>query len=159
MFTLDLPPWEFAVRAIVVYGVLLVMIRLSGKRTIGQFTPFDLLVVLLLSEAVGSSMVGEDRSLTGGLIVAGVLVALNFGVAWISARNRRVDEALEGAPILLARGGRIFDSVLRRQRVSEADIEKALRCADCRLEELDCAFLEVDGGISIQKRRDGGPHA
>lgn len=159
MFKLDLPVWEFAARAVVVYGVLLLMIRLSGKRTIGQFTPFDLLVVLLLSEAVGTSMVGHDRSLIGGLIVAGVLVVLNYGVAWISARSRRVDEAMEGVPILLAREGRIFDGVLRRQHVSEADMEKALRCADCTLDELDCAFLEVDGGISVQKRRAGSPRA
>lgn len=67
MFSLDVPLLDLVVRASVVYGVLLVLMRISGKRTVGQFTPFDLLVVMLVSEAAGPSMTGEDQSLWGGL--------------------------------------------------------------------------------------------
>ncbi len=79
MFDMALPWWEFVVRGTVVYLVLLLMVRISGRRTVGQFTPFDLLVVMLLSEAVSNSLVGGDESLIGGLIIAAVLMGLKIG--------------------------------------------------------------------------------
>ena len=152
MFDMDLAWWEFVVRGAVVYLGLLVMVRLSGRRTVGQFTPFDLIVMLLLSEAVSNGLSGGDDSVAGGLMVAATLIALNWGLAWLTSHNRRAEQVLEGREVLLGRNGEIYDEVLRRERVSPNDVEKVLRENDCLLKEMRCAFLEADGSISIIKR-------
>jgi uncharacterized membrane protein YcaP (DUF421 family) len=153
MFDLAMPWWEFIARAVIVYVALMLMVRLSGKRTVGQFTPFDLLVVMLLSEGVSNSLSGEDNSVVGGLIVAGTLVLLNVIVAVASARSKKVEAVVEGTPILVARDGRIFHDVLKREHVGVGDMDKALREADCDLDNVKCAFLETDGSISVLKRQ------
>jgi uncharacterized membrane protein YcaP (DUF421 family) len=152
MFDMDLAWWEFIVRGAVVYLALLLMVRLSGRRTVGQFTPFDLLVVMLLSEAVSNSLSGGDDSLAGGLIIAGTLIALNMFVALLSSRSRRMAAVLDGTPVLLGRDGRFFDNVVKDCRITAADLEQALRTADCPLHKMQCAFLEADGDITIQKK-------
>jgi uncharacterized membrane protein YcaP (DUF421 family) len=151
MLDMDLPWWEFVVRALAVYAILLLMVRVSGRRTIGQFTPFDLLVVLLLSEAVSNSLTGGDDSLVGGLVCALTLIALNMLVALLSSRSRKLSAILDGTPVLLGRDGQFFDNVVKRCRITESDLEQALREADCPRHEMRCAFLEADGAITIQK--------
>lgn len=153
MFDMDLPWWEFVARGAIVYGVLLVMVRVAGKRTIGQFTPFDLLVVMLLSESVSNALSGGDESLPGGLLVAATLVALNVAIAFATSRSRKIAELLDGSPVLLGRDGKIFNDVVKRCRVAEGDVEQALREQDCELEEMQCAFLEADGKITILKKK------
>lgn len=152
MTDLSLPWWEFAVRAAIVYLFLLVMVRVSGKRTVGQFTPFDLLVVMLLSEGVSNSLSGGDDSLIGGLIVAATLIMLNLMVAFATARNRTIQGMVEGRPILIGRDGAIFRDRLQAQHVSISEFEQALREADCELADMRCAFLEVDGSITILQK-------
>ncbi len=87
MLDISLPWWEFILRGVVVFCMLLLMVRLSGRRTVGQFTPFDLLIVMLLSEAVSGSLTGGDESLVGGLVIAATLVALNVGAEESAASN------------------------------------------------------------------------
>jgi uncharacterized membrane protein YcaP (DUF421 family) len=152
MLDMSLPWWEFSVRATVVYLLLLVMVRLSGKRTVGQFTPFDLVVVLLLSESVSGSLSGQDESLAGGLIAATTLLVLDVAIATLSARSRKIDALMEGTPVLIGRDGEIYRNVLKRERVPIADVEKALRGADCDLENMRMAILEADGNINIMKK-------
>ena len=154
MFNLDLPAAELVLRAAMVYGLLLALMRFSGKRTVGQFTPFDLLVVMLVSEAAGPSMTGKDQSLWGGLIVCLVLIGLNILVGVLTARCRMAEKLLEGEAILLGRNGHVFDTVRKRHRVSENDVERALREADCEKEEMRYLFLEADGSLSVQKHRE-----
>ena len=149
MFDLDLPWWELIVRGAIVYCALLLMMRLSGRRTVGQFTPFDLLVVMLLSESVSNSLTGGEESVFGGLIVAGTLLGLTVLIAFLSSRFNRFERAIEGSPILLGRDGVFFEKVMKRCRLSESDVEEALRKADCPRIEMKCAFLEADGVISI----------
>jgi len=149
MFDLELPWWEYVVRGIAIYGALLVMMRLSGKRTIGQFTPFDLLVVMLLSESVSPGLTGGDDSVAGGLIVVVTLVALNVAIAFIIARSRKAADLVEGTAVLLGRDGKIFKEALRRNHVAESDLEQSLREADCPREKMKYAFLEADGKITI----------
>lgn len=153
MFDLSLEPGELLIRAAAVYGILLLMMRLSGKRTVGQFTPFDLLVVMLVSEAAGPSMTGSDQSLWGGLLVCMTLIAINTIVGIVTARSRKAEKLLEGEAVLLGRDGEIFESVRKRQRVSQNDIEKALREAGCGRDEIQFMFLEADGSISVQHSR------
>jgi uncharacterized membrane protein YcaP (DUF421 family) len=152
MFDMDLPWWEFVVRAAAVYLMLLVFVRLSGKRTIGQFTPFDLLVMLLLSESVSNALSGGDESVPGGLLSAATLVVLNFSVAWLTSHSQQADQLIEGRPVLLGRDGQVFKDVLKRQRVGQNDFAKALRESDCEIGEMRCAFLEADGSISVLKK-------
>lgn len=152
MLDMDLPWWEFIVRGAVVYLALLVMVRLSGRRTVGQFTPFDLLVVMLLSEAVSNSLSGGDDSVPGGLIIAATLITLNLIVGELSARSQRMSAILDGTAVLIGRDGKFFDKVMLRCRVAEADVEQALREADCPRHAMQCAFLEPDGTITIQKK-------
>lgn len=153
MFDMDLAWWEFVVRGAVVYLALLLMVRLSGRRTVGQFTPFDLLVVMLLSEAVSNSLSGGDDSLGGGLIIAATLIALNTVVALLSTYSKRMSVMLDGTAVLIGRDGEFFDKVVKRCRITESDLEQALRAADCSRPEMACAFLEADGDITVQKKR------
>ena len=152
MFDMDLPWWEFIVRGAIVYIALLVMVRLSGRRTIGQFTPFDLLVVMLLSESVSNGLSGGDDSVSGGLIIAATLIVLNGSIGLLSARSRKVEAFVEGDVLLIGRDGVFFDKVMHRNRIGEIDIEQALREAGCARHEMQCAFLEADGSITITKR-------
>ena len=153
MLDLAHPWWEFVVRGVAVYLVLLVLVRLSGKRTVGQFTPFDLLVVMLMSEAVGNSLSGGDESLVGGLVVALVLVLLNLLMGFITTRTRRAEDLIEGSPVLIARDGELFADVLRRHRLDQGEWEQSLREADAEMHEVRRAFLESDGTISILKTK------
>lgn len=156
MFQLSVPWWELCLRVSVVYAVLLLLVRLSGKRTLGQFTPFDLLVVLLLSEVVSAGMVGADKSVAGAVIGACTLVALNWLVAMATARSNRMQALLEGTPVLIGRDGQLYPAAMKRNHVPRTDVERALREADCDLKDVKFAFLETDGGISILKEAAGG---
>lgn len=153
MVNLSLPWWEFILRGVIVFCVLLVMVRVSGRRTVGQFTPFDLLVVMLLSESVSNSLTGGDDSVAGGLIVAATLVALNMTAAYLSSHSKYMADLLDGSPVLLGRDGKMFDKVLKKCRLSDTEVQEALHEADCKIEEMAYAFLEADGNITIQKKR------
>ncbi len=151
MFDLDLDWWELVARGAIVYLALLAMMRLSGRRTVGQFTPFDLLVVMLLSEAVSNSMTGGDESLFGGLIIAATLLSLTMLLAFLTSRSKKLEQIIEGSPVLIGRDGVFFDKVLKNCRLSQSDVEEALREADCPRPHMKCAFLEADGRISIMR--------
>lgn len=151
------PWWEIVLRAAGVYLFLLFLIRLSGRRTIGQFTSFDLLVVMLLSEAVSNALTGGDESITAGLIAAFTLISMNAVIARLTASFTRLQIMMEGEPVLVGKDGRILHKVLLQQHVPPADVEQALREADCELKDMRCAFLEADGSISIlRKDPEGG---
>lgn len=155
MFDLSVPWWELPLRVALIYAALLVLVRVSGKRTVGQFTPFDLLVVLLLSEAVSAGLAGGDTSVTGALLAAVTLIALHLVVAVLTARSTWLQTLVEGDPVLVGRDGRFFADTLKKNHVPLMDVERALREADCDLKDMKCAFLEADGGISILKDASG----
>jgi uncharacterized membrane protein YcaP (DUF421 family) len=153
MFDLSLPLWEFIVRGAIVYCALLVLVRVSGKRTVGQFTPFDLLVVMLLSEAVSNSLSGGDESVTGGLVIAITLVVLNIAFAALTAHSPKMAKLIDGECILLGRDGKVFQQVAKKNRIADSDIKQALHEADVELQEAQCIFLEVDGSITVLKKK------
>ena len=113
LFDLAMPWWEFVLRALAVYVALLVMVRLSGKRSVGQFTPFDMILLILLGTAVQNSLIGEDVSLVGGLLLAATLIALNHAVGWVTARSRRIHGQLEGRAVNLIEDGELDKERLR----------------------------------------------
>jgi uncharacterized membrane protein YcaP (DUF421 family) len=126
------------------------MLRLAGKRELGQMTPFDLVVILLIANAVQNAMVGPDTSLTGGLIAAAILVAGNYGLAAVRERLPWLRRALEGTPTLLVNDGSFVREHLRREGLGEEEVMMALRehgIADVK--EVQTAVLETDGSISI----------
>lgn len=153
MFDLSLPWWEFILRGVIVYCVLLLLVRVSGKRTVGQFTPFDLLVVMLLSEAVSNSLSGGDDSVAGGLLIACTLIALNMTLAWLSSHSRKLAKIIDGESVLLGRDGRIYYDMLKKCRVAESDVQQALREADVELPDARCIFLEADGKITVLENK------
>ncbi|WP_423600171.1 DUF421 domain-containing protein [Roseateles sp. MS654] len=153
MFDMTVSPWELLARAVLIYLALLLMVRLSGKRTVGQFTPFDLLVVMLLSEGVSNGLSGGDESVTGAWLVAAVLIAMNGLIGFLGSRSKRVERILEGSPVLIGRDGQWFHDVIRRHRLSDLDVEKSLRESDCSLSDVKIAILESDGTISIVKKK------
>jgi uncharacterized membrane protein YcaP (DUF421 family) len=154
LFALAMPWWEFILRAIVVYVLVLAMVRMAGKRTMGQFTPFDMLLIVLLGNAVQNALLGKDTSLGGGLLLAATLIALNYAVGWLSARSPRAERVIEGEPVVLARHGQLLRDVLRRELVSKADFAQAMREAGCaELEDVEVALLETNGHIAIIQRQ------
>jgi len=150
MFSLDVSGWSIVLRTVIVYVALLLGLRLAGKRELGQMTPFDLVVILLIANAVQNAMVGPDTSVTGGLIAAGVLIAGNYGVAQARERLPWLRRAVEGTPTLLINDGKLVAEHLRQEGLDEDEVLMAIRehgVADVK--EVRMAVLETDGSISI----------
>ena len=149
-FDLSNPLLNIVARTAIIYLALLVGLRLTGKRQVGQFTPFDLLLLLLLSNAVQNAMVGPDTSVAGGLIAAGTLFAANGIVAAVVRRSHHAARVVEGTPTLLIRHGKIITENLEREGFTEEDLRRALREHGVQDEKLvRAAILEVDGSISV----------
>lgn len=153
MFDLAMPWWAFVLRACIVYFILLLLIRASGKRTMGQFTPFDMLLVVLLGNAVQNALLGQDASVGGGLLLATTLLLLNWLVGLVSARSARMEALVEGVPVLLARDGKVYQDVLRRELISRADFDKAMRESGVEdIDDIHLAVLETNGHITLVTR-------
>jgi uncharacterized membrane protein YcaP (DUF421 family) len=150
MFNLAIPWTEFIVRGVVVYVFLLVLLRLTGRRQVGQLAPFDLVLLLVLSNAVQNSMNGGDNSLVGGLISAATLVALNFAVGSLTYRSKRLEALIEGRPQLLIHNGTLFEDVLRSAKLTHHELNAALRRGGCAcVDDVHSAVLENNGSISV----------
>src|SRR5438309_7908639 len=114
MWHMSLVWWEFVLRGIIIYFFLIVLLRLTGKRQIGQMSPFDLVLLLVLSNAVQNSMNGGDNSVVGGMISAVTLVGVNWLVGVLTFRSKRLEAVIEGRPELLIHNGRLFEKALDR---------------------------------------------
>lgn len=150
LLQLSAPWWHFVLRAVLIYVLVMTLIRISGKRAVGQFTPFDLVLLILIGNAVQNGLNGGDNSVTGAALLAACLIGLNYAVAFVVARNPRARALVEGQPVVLARDGQVFREVLRRELVSNADFHEAMREAGCNeIERIRLATLETNGRISI----------
>lgn len=150
----SLPYWELMLRGVAVYVFLLVLLRVTGKRQVGQLSPFDLVLLLVLSNAVQNSMNGGDNSLTGGMVSAATLVALNFVLALVTARSKKIEAFIEGRPQILIHNGQLFEDVLASTRLTHHEVQAALRQAGCAtVTEVRMAILEINGAISVVKRQ------
>ena len=154
MFELAVPWWEIVLRGSVIYFVLLVLIRLSGKRTVGQFTPFDLMVLVLLGDAVQGSMLGGDQSLQGGLILAATLLGWNRLMGLATSRSEVVAKLVEGTADILARNGEVYEDALKAADLTLDDLQEAMRDHSvAALSEIRLAVLEKDGTITVLPRK------
>jgi uncharacterized membrane protein YcaP (DUF421 family) len=150
----DIPPWEIALRAVAVYLVMLVMLRVFGKREVGQFTLFDLVLVLLVANAVQPAMTGPDTSLAGGLLIIGVLMVANRALAESRRRLPFMRHLLESPATTLARDGEWLADEVNREGLDAADLEAALREHGIgAVDEVELAVLEPDGSISVVPRQ------
>jgi len=143
---------QIVLRTGVIYLLVLIGVRLSGKREVGQMTPFDLTLLLLLSNSVQNAMTGPDTSLLGGAVAAATLLALNYIVADVAGGSRRIRKLVEGEPSLLVHDGQVIQSHMARERVSMDELHRALRehgINSC--DQVALAVLEVDGSISCLK--------
>ncbi len=150
MWTLTIPIWEFVLRGAVVYVFLLVLLRLTGKRQIGQLATFDLVLLLVLSNAVQNSMNGGDSSLVGGLVSALTLVALNFLVGLATSRSKRIEAFIEGRPEVLVHNGKLYPDVLMHAQLTRHELDTAIRAAGCdSVKDVRVAILENNGSITV----------
>ncbi len=145
-----IPAWDIIIRTTIVYVSLLILLRIAGKREIGQMTAFDIVVILTVANAVQNAMVGPDNSLVGGLIAAAVLVVINYLVAALGVRSRLFKSALRGHPTLLINRGQFVMPNLRREEVDPDDVLMAMREHGIDdVNQVKLAVLETDGSISI----------
>src|SRR3954454_14243580 len=127
MFRLPIPLAEKVVRPILVYAFLVVGLRIFGKRELAQLNPFDLVVLLSLSNTVQNAIIGDDNSLIGGLVGALSLFTTNYLVVRFLFKHRRLDQWVEGTPTLLIDRGRVLAKNLARELLTEAELSSVLR--------------------------------
>jgi uncharacterized membrane protein YcaP (DUF421 family) len=150
MFHLGLPVAEKILRTIIVYAFLIVGLRLAGKRELAQLNPFDLVVLLTLSNTVQNAIIGDDNSVTGGLIGAATLLAVNYAVVRFLYGHEKLDRLVEGDPDLLVEKGVIRHDRLRKELITIHELEAAAhKQGFASLDEIDRAVLDPGGTISF----------
>src|SRR5215475_6250614 len=153
MFNMTVPWWELIVRSLLVYLFILIILRITGKRQVGQLAPFDLVLLLVLSNAVQNSMNGGDNSLVGGLISATTLIALNFAIGFATFKSKRLEALIEGRPQIVVHNGKVYEDVMARAQLTHHELQAALRQAGVScVEEVATAVLENNGTISVVPR-------
>jgi uncharacterized membrane protein YcaP (DUF421 family) len=151
---------EIVLRTAVIYLVVLLGVRLSGKRDVGQMTPFDLTLLLLISNSVQNAMTGPDTSLIGGVAAALTLLVMNYLIAELSGTNRRFRKIVQGQPTLLVHDGNVLNAHMSKEHVSMDELERALREHGVNnYHDVALAVLEVDGSISCLKYDELSPSA
>lgn len=153
---------ESVVRAVVVYGALLVLFRLTGKRSLGQITTFDFILLLIISEAAQNGMVGDRYSVTNAVILVLTLVAIDLALSLIKRRAPVVEKWLEGVPLVIVERGRPLVDRMKKARVDESDVLAFARRLHGleRMEQIKYAVLERSGDVSIipwEQTPSGGP--
>ncbi len=156
MFVMSLPILEKILRPVIVYVFLVVMLRLSGKRELVQLNPFDLVVLLTLSNTVQNAIIGDDNSVSGGLLGATSLLAINYLVVRFLYNHRKLDQLVEGRADVLMEGGRVRTQHLKSELITMAQLEAAARKQGfSSLADVDQCILEPGGTLSfIGKKPD-----
>ena len=157
MWNMTVPWWDLIIRGVVVYAFLLILLRITGKRQVGQLAPFDLVLLLVLSNAVQNSMNGGDNSLVGGLISAATLIALNHTIGYLTFRNKKLEAVVEGRPQLVIHDGKVFEDVMARSQLTHHELNAALRQSGyASPEQVQAAILENNGTITVMPRKNSG---
>jgi uncharacterized membrane protein YcaP (DUF421 family) len=154
MLYLNLPVIEKILRPIIVYIFLIVGVRLAGKRQLAQLNAFDLVVLLTLANTVQNAIIGDDNSITGGLIGAATLLIINYIVVWYLYDHQKLDHLIEGDADVLIADGKIRQDRLRKELITESELEAAARRQGFgSLTDVDRAILEPGGTISLVARK------
>jgi uncharacterized membrane protein YcaP (DUF421 family) len=148
MFVLGLPIAEKIIRPIVVYIFLIVGLRLAGKRELAQLNTFDLVVLLTISNTVQNAIIGEDNTVTGGLIGAGTLLLINYAVVRFLYSHDRLDRLVEGEPVVIIEHGELKMDTLKQELITRAELAVAAhKQGFSSLDDLDRAILDPGGGF------------
>ena len=152
LFTMNLPAMNLIIRAAVIYIFVLVLLRISGKRQIGQMGPTEFVAILLISNAVQNSMNGGDNSLIGGMLLAAVLILLSWFISLLTFKSKFFSNVFEGTPTLLIHKGKMIQKHMESERLSVEELHGLLRRQGIhQLHEVETAILEADGTLSITK--------
>lgn len=151
MFDIAVPWWHLVVRGLVIYLFLIILLRISGKRQIGQLSPFDLVLLLILSNSVQNSMNAGDNSLIGGMISATTLVVINYLVGLITFKSKKLEVIIEGRPQVIIHKGKLFDDVMDDAKLTQLELDSTLRQSGYfAIKDVKLAILENNGRISVQ---------
>ena len=155
MWTMTVSCGELVARGVIVYLFLLVLLRMTGKRQVGQLAPFDLVLLLVLSNAVQNAMNGGDNSVYGGMVSAVTLVGLNYAIGFATFRSKKLEAIIEGRPQVLIHNGKLFEDVMASAQLTHHELNAALRQAGCAsIGHVQHAVLENNGSISVIQKKD-----
>ncbi|HUP90168.1 MAG TPA: YetF domain-containing protein [Longimicrobiales bacterium] len=142
-------------RGLFVYFFLLVIFRVSGRRSLAQISTFDFILVLIISEAVQQAIIDDDNSITNAILLVVTLVGMDIVLGELQEKFPRIGRYISGSPVIVVRQGELLWERLIKERVDEADILAAARAQEgvSRMEEIDFAVIEQNGGISIMKKK------
>ena len=158
LLELGVPWWELILRSGAIYLALLIGFRLFGKREVGQMTLFDLVVVLLVANAVQPAMTGPDASITGGLIIIITLLTLNYAISFARVRVPWFNRLVEPSPVVVAKNGKWLKAQLKKQELTDEECQAALREHGLEsVAETKQVVLEADGSLSVVPV-DGAQH-
>ncbi len=139
------------IRGLTVYLVLLLLFRLAGKRSLAQVTTFDLVLTLIISEAIQQAMLDSDSSMTNGLLVIGTLIGADVLVSVLANRSSLIDSLVNSRPLVIVEDGRLLRDRMRRERIDEEDILNAARGQEgiARLDQIKYAVVERNGDVTV----------
>jgi uncharacterized membrane protein YcaP (DUF421 family) len=145
---------DTVIRAACVYALLLVIFRIAGKRSLAQITTFDLVLTLIISEAIQQALLDNDNSMTNAFILVITLVVLDVGLSLLKQRSKRVDRIIEGLPVIVLDGDTLHRDRMMRERIDESEIVGAARAAHGleRLDQIKYAVVEPNGRITVVPR-------
>ncbi len=157
LFGIEKPILELVVRGTVMYWFLILLFRFVMRRDVGAIGIADVLLIVIIADAAQNAMAGGYRSIPEGMILIGTLVSWNVLTNWLSFRSRRFERLLEPPPLLLVRGGKVLERNLRREMLTQNELESKLREQSVKsVAEVRWAYMESDGQISVRRYRDGG---
>lgn len=150
LFHISPTPGDLVLRAAVVFVFILFLLRISGKRQVGQMSATDLVAIMLISNAVQNSMNGGDNSLVGGLIIAAVLITLSWVITKLSYSFKPFRHLVEGVPTLVVHQGKVVEANLKKELITLGDLKILLRKQGIHnLQDVQTAILESDGSLSV----------
>jgi uncharacterized membrane protein YcaP (DUF421 family) len=154
MFVLTIPLLEKIIRPILIYLILVIGLRLAGKRELAQLNAFDLVVLLTLSNTVQNAIIGNDNTVVGGVVGAATLLILNFFVVRVVYKNNKIEQLVEGSEVVLIKSGKIVESAMNKEGISMNELLIAAhKQGFSTLAEVEKAVLEPEGGISFIGRK------
>lgn len=149
------PLWHFVVRGVLVYVAILAFLRFAGKKQIGQMGTGELVALLLISNAVQNSMNGGDNSVTGGIVLAGVILSMSVLISYLTFRSKKWEGFIEGSPTILIHHGKLIEPNMQKERLNIHELKVILRRQGIHsLDEVYEAVLESDGMVSITKKSE-----
>lgn len=155
MWSLENPWWEYIVRALVVYIFVYTLLRLVGKKQIGELSPFDLVLTLIISESVSAALTGGDNSVTAGLISVTTFVTANYAMDFIMFKSDKAEKILDGEAKMIIKDGQINEKVRQQEKITYDEIASVLREHGVKkISDINYAMVETNGQISIVEDED-----